>query len=79
MSAHLENAARALRAILSTRDPDRVWTVEIRRQDLDGPFSPGATDVCDAGIERRNAERPHDGDTRDANAGPQADMGNEPP
>ena len=79
MSAHLENAARALRAILSARDPDRVWTVEIRRQDLDEPFSPGATDVCDPGIESRNAERPNDGDARAADAGLQADMSNEHP
>jgi hypothetical protein len=32
-TAHLDNAARALRAILSAREPEYVWTVEVRTVD----------------------------------------------
>jgi hypothetical protein len=56
MNAHLESAARALRAILSARDPDHVWSVEVRRNIRDVGGCAVATDAGD--IDGRSKERP---------------------
>jgi hypothetical protein len=83
MSAHLESAARALHAILSARDPDHVWSVEVRRNLRDIGGCPVATDAGD--IDGRSDERPSGADdkppggtnARETGAGAHAGKSNE--
>ena len=83
MSAHLESAARALRAILSARDPDPVWSVAIRRDTRDIGGCPVATepatstDGATSGPVGPTTSRPAGPTRRETGAGAHAGKGNE--